>query len=79
MCLYLKNHSVNTHAIVAGFNPKNITLILPDYGLERFLNFKILKTLIILIFVIIKILHFAEYKCISEVKHGNESKNTLAI
>ncbi len=52
MCLYLKNHSVNTHAIVDGFNPKNITLILPDYELEKVFNFKLLKTL--LIFVIIK-------------------------
>ena len=39
MCLYLKNHSVKTHAIVAGFNPKNITLILPDYGLEKVFKF----------------------------------------
>lgn len=35
MCLYLKNHSVNVSGIITGFSERGMSIIVPDYDIEK--------------------------------------------
>ena len=39
MCLYLKHHKIDTKAIVASIGLKSVTLIIPDFEIEKVTNY----------------------------------------
>ena len=51
MCLYLKHHEVNAKAIIMSFGEKSVTIIIPDYDIEKVRIRKRIKYIYIFIFL----------------------------